>query len=116
MFETLGKGAMFVEFRVPPGNARLTWIAIRAPSSRTEPENWIVSGPLGVPGSTNTILAFCDLIVVGCPVRRDVSVPVIYRGEQGAESEPVFAGFKDSQTLIVPLNGSPASSNLSTPL
>src|ERR1022692_3874978 len=35
MVETLAKGAMLVEVRVPLGNARLPWILITAPSSGT---------------------------------------------------------------------------------
>jgi hypothetical protein len=81
MVEELRKLAMRVEVRVPAGKARLPLIDITAPSSGTGPDNWIVSTPETVPGSMNTIAVFCEPIVVGWPVRPDVTVPVKEMGE-----------------------------------
>src|ERR1017187_1549819 len=104
MVETLGKGAMLVEVRVPFGNARVAWIIIAAPSNGTGPDNWIKSGPVGG-GCTNTIVILCALIAVGCPVRPDVTVPrrVGFACRDQAESEA------DSGCLVLAAFGEYAS-------
>jgi hypothetical protein len=72
---TREKGAMLVEVRVPAGSATEPWINITLPCTANVPSTSAMSTP--TEGCTNMIVILCALIAVGCPVRPDVTVPVI---------------------------------------